>query len=672
MKRIDLHIHTISTNKDHTFEFDIKKLTKYVEKCNLNAIAITNHNLFDREQFEEIQRNLNIIVFPGIEIDLENGHIIVISNKENIDLFEEQCQKVTKSITNSNKYLSYDEFINIFSNIGDYLLIPHYKKHPALQQIYIKKLRENIFVGEVDSIKKFYLLKKKENDLVPVYFSDIRISEDMNEFPRRFTYINVQEISFNSIKYALKDKTKVFLNELKDDSQFVFNTDGLLASTKLNIIMGKRSSGKTYLLNNIQNNFSNSKIKYIKQFEITEKSGNETFDKITKIENEKITNEYIKPISEIISKVIDIDLDHDNDILNDYCEKLLDNAINTEKKDVFSSSKLFNETIYDSKENLELKELINAIICLLDSDTYKEIIDKHIGIDSLRNILEIFIKDKKVDMTNKKLKDFTDEIIKLIQDKLEIKSSVTSIPQTDFYNIIKNKIIIERFNNDIVKIMKNEIVYEKEVQRFKIRATKEIFKNVSTMKSCSGATGSLQVIFDNYYTTNPFEYIKQLRKAEVSLDSLGKAFIQIKYDVLNSKKSNISGGEKAEYNLIRELEDSLDYDMLLLDEPESSFDNPYLKEKINSIIKDISNKTTVFVSTHNNTIGVSNKADRLIYTYYDEETKKYKVYVGNFTDKKLIDCNGEEKNTRKVLMSCMEASDVTYTERRKIYDDLGI
>lgn len=68
------------------------------------------------------------------------------------------------------------------------------------------------------------------------------------------------------------DKNKVFLNDSKNDNEFIFSSDGLVASTKLNVIIGKRSSGKIYALNNIKEAFDTSNIKYIKQFEITKKS----------------------------------------------------------------------------------------------------------------------------------------------------------------------------------------------------------------------------------------------------------------------------------------------------------------------------------------------------------------------------------------------------------------
>lgn len=79
MKKIDLHIHTVQSISDRNFTFDLASLKEYVEKLEIDCIAITNHNLFDKVQFEKICQEIKIKVFPGIEIDLEGGHLLLIS-----------------------------------------------------------------------------------------------------------------------------------------------------------------------------------------------------------------------------------------------------------------------------------------------------------------------------------------------------------------------------------------------------------------------------------------------------------------------------------------------------------------------------------------------------------------------------------------------------------------
>ena len=54
MKKIDLHIHTVSSDLDAPFEFSLESLLNYLFEASLDGIAVTNHNLFRKEQFSEI------------------------------------------------------------------------------------------------------------------------------------------------------------------------------------------------------------------------------------------------------------------------------------------------------------------------------------------------------------------------------------------------------------------------------------------------------------------------------------------------------------------------------------------------------------------------------------------------------------------------------------------
>lgn len=98
MKKVDLHIHTVSSILDFPFNFDLLKLQKYVEIMKLDIIAITNHNLFDYEQFKEIVEKLNIIVLPGIEISLNTGHLLLISDNCELEDFNVKCNDICSCI----------------------------------------------------------------------------------------------------------------------------------------------------------------------------------------------------------------------------------------------------------------------------------------------------------------------------------------------------------------------------------------------------------------------------------------------------------------------------------------------------------------------------------------------------------------------------------------------
>ena len=87
MKKLDLHIHTVSTVSDRPFEFSMDILKQYVEERKIDVIAITNHNVFDLEQYRRIVSKLSdTIVLPGIEINIGNnaGHLLVIARQDDV------------------------------------------------------------------------------------------------------------------------------------------------------------------------------------------------------------------------------------------------------------------------------------------------------------------------------------------------------------------------------------------------------------------------------------------------------------------------------------------------------------------------------------------------------------------------------------------------------------
>ncbi len=111
------------------------------------------------------------------------------------------------------------------------------------------------------------------------------------------------------------------------------------------------------------------------------------------------------------------------------------------------------------------------------------------------------------------------------------------------------------------------------------------------------------------------EYLRTLLNNEnLFRADLYKLFVKISYRILNRDGFAVSGGERSEFRLLQEIADSQNYDILLIDEPESSFDNLFLKSDVNAIIKSIAATMPVVVVTHNSTVGASVGGDYLLYT----------------------------------------------------------
>ena len=143
-------------------------------------------------------------------------------------------------------------------------------------------------------------------------------------------------------------------------------------------------------------------------------------------------------------------------------------------------------------------------------------------------------------------------------------------------------------------------------------------------------------------------------------------YVQIADDIKNQIGEKPSGGEKAEFNLLKEIANAYKYDVLLIDEPEASFDNPFISENIVDIIKNISEKTTVCITTHNSTLAMMLNPDKIIFT----ENKKgiHKIYYGTMGDKIFKTVTGEEIISYDKILEVLEAGKEIYIEKGRKYE----
>ncbi len=583
MKKVDLHIHTVPSISDRDFFFSLNSLKDYVEKLELDCIAITNHNLFDKTQFEYISKELSIKVFPGIEIDLEAGHILLISENEDLQDFDLKCKKVTRLIKSKSDYITYEQLIEIFPSLSKYLLIPHYDKKPNIKVETLEKLGDNIFCGEVTSIRKFKACLTESDKLVPVIFSDCRFVENMLNFPTRQTYIDAAEDSLIAIKGCLFDKNKVYLSKEEGNEFFQATDDGIILSTGLNVIIGERSTGKTYTLEKITNGFEN--VKYIEQFSLLQ-NNEEKFKELVTTRHSLVSENYLKEFKDVIYEVNEVDVKSNNQDVEKYLDSLKKFASESDKLDSFSKCKLYNETKFELDDLENLKELIKATKLLLDNSEYKSIINKHISNNSLKELYFELIETYKTKHINNLEKIFVNDLSERIKDDLKIRSSSTSIEDIDFHKVQIDKIKVIKFNKIASNLQIEKIIDSKEIRGFKVIAKTRKFTGAQQLQKKSKSKQPFSEAFNNY--NNPYKFLISLKNIAIEETDYYKYFVDIEYKTLNKYGFPVSGGERSEFNLLHEISDALKHDILMIDEPESSFDNIFLKNEVNELIKEIS------------------------------------------------------------------------------------
>lgn len=668
MKKIDLHIHTVPSISDSHFEFCLDTMREYVTKLEIDCIAITNHNLFDLEQFKLISQELDIVVLPGIEINLEKGHLLLISENTELIDFDSKCKQVQNLIKEKEDCISVEMLTTIFPDLSRYLLIPHHDKKPNIPDETLRKLHPHILAGEVTSVRKFKANARDNTKLTPVIFSDARIRNDLRSFPTKQTFINLADISLRGIKSCFADKTKVCLTKSEGNDFFQVTDDGLYLSTGLNVILGERSTGKTHTLNRIIEAFED--VKYIEQFSLLQ-NDEEKFKKLLSSRHSTVNEYFLKEFKEVVADVRNIDLKANKLEVEKYISSLIKFASESDKLDSYSKATLFSEVLFSEVDLKNLVKIIEATTILIENTEYHYLIGKHLEIDSLKNLaIELMTKHTELNEANLQKRWLNDLITKVKAD-LRLKTATSPPIDIDFYNILIENEKVKRFIKVVSELQKEREIDRKEMRGFKVVARTKKFTGAQQMKNKSGRQLAFSIPFSKY--NNPYSFLNALKEIELEEIEYHKYFVEIEYQTLNKHNFPVSGGERSEFNLLHEIGDALQYDLLLIDEPESSFDNLFLKNDVNELLKSISTQIPVVIVTHNSTVGASIKPDYIVYTKKAivQQEIKYQIFSGYPSDKQLKSIDGEVIDNYDILLKCLEAGIEAYDERRdKTYEIL--
>ncbi|WP_447074362.1 hypothetical protein [Vibrio alginolyticus] len=672
MIKIDFHIHTVYTQSDPAFEYSFDTLKRYVLTSDLDCIAITNHNIFDRLQYEEIRSGLSIKVFPGIEVDLEGGHILVIANDNDVEDFSAKCDQVRLLIRYPSPSITIAEFRDIFKDLSKYILIPHYDKSPKIPLNIIKGL-DGITCGEVQSAKKFIQKYNDSDSLVPVLFSDQRMRDSLESFESKCTFINIESKEFSDIKRGLTKKDYVSLTRSEGNKFFEIADTGIKLSTGLNVILGKRSSGKSFTLEQIAANCGEDDVKYIKQFELLERNDErdqKEFDQTVSRNQSDYTERFLSQFKIVVDDVRSVNIKSDEKDLENYLSSLMDNANNQARQDIYSKTVMFSEHEYQLKQLKTLEELISSVEVLLENTQYTDIIEKSVTRDSLKSLYTDLVCKYKSDVLSNRKKQYVNSVVAKIQEELNYKASLKVVENIDFRKIALNRSKAEKFKFLVESLKQEKEIGRKDLFGYSVVAERGKFSGASELKKVWTQKPSLVSAYNSY--NEPFEYMNKLSEAGVDDVDIYKLFTKVTYKILNKYGTPVSGGERSEYRLLKNLHDAKDFDILLIDEPESSFDNVFLFESVNKKIKDLSKNMPVVVVTHNSTVGASISPDYLIYTSKTFENGEliHDVYYGHPTSKYLETNCGKKIENYQIQINSLEAGVEPYSVRGKDYENL--
>ncbi len=568
--------------------------------------------------------------------------------------------------------MSVDDLATLFGDLEHYLVIPHYDKEPAVRGEILQRLSPYVSTGEVDSPKKFIRAIRDDSKPTPLLCSDVRVSSDLPSFPTRHTFIDCGELTLGAIKQCLTDKGKVALSETEGNRLFSVFDDGQMLSTGLNVLFGERSTGKTYTLDRIEQAHEPGTVKYIRQFSLVQHDAEKyerEFNKHLQRQQSQIGDEYLSGFKTVLDDVMGIDLAASDRQVEQYVNSLLKAADESDRRDAFSKTLLFSESEFPTRDDTGFAELIESVRHLIENVEYRELIHRHIQPDDLKALAcELIELLWKRDFQRRK-QALVNELVRDIKDRLKLRTAAVQVEDVDLYRVAIEKKKVGRFC-EIVKWLQEEGTIRKEsIQRFTVVAEKSPFGGAGELRDASSVNTAFRDAFKVY--DKPYGFLRALiDKGDLPRSELYRLFVKISYRILNRDGYAVSGGERSEFRLLQEIKDAQNYDILLIDEPESSFDNLFLKSDVNEIIKRISESMPVVVVTHNNTVGASAAADYQLYASKEKEGERvvYRLYSGYPTDCQLNSIDGTTVSNYTITLNSLEAGSDTYDDRRSGYE----
>ena len=679
VQKIDFHLHTIASIKDSDFIFSLDWLRNYVEEMELDAIAITNHDLFDKENFEEITVALDKVkVYPGIELALDVGHVNIVFPIDCIDellTFSEWLSQIHQTQSDSitceqlcDQLPCWEKGIYIFE-LGKSKGI---KKVPGV-------LSSVVHVGGVSNQLRFNIAHNNPDSLVPCLFSDAHATDndtdnrnDIQKLRNKQTYLQIDSCEWEDIKRCLYDRNKVSIN--KDNLQDVININGVNISSGLNLVVGKRGTGKTHFLNKIKEEYSEDEYYEIKQFETAR--ADEYIEKQRKEQGlsalhswqGKYKNQFLKIKNYLNNN--ETEQENIECFLNDV-KRFANEMARSESSQKYL---LFKETEFEFSSIEYIETALSNIKGVIEKDEIWKLLSN--SVQKKNNFVDVYLELRNLYIEFRKDNEIKKKVNKIMT---EVKSTVTA--RTGISNIQEcsiNKIIhrqqlekkINEFLNSIVtkSPQKNELLhgYQIQVNLVPYESASQFQKEIGTKEAVNND------LMEAYKNKDFITFLNKLkRKNFYNEANFAEYLVRKEVKLLDSDGVPASGGQAVGFALMLRLNEAKNKPIILIDEPESSLDNAYIKNELNTELKQLARNSMVVVITHNSTLGTLLEPDYLIVTSKDNNGN-YSIMSGEFSSSKIKDSiNGLEEKSHDKFIEAMESGIDSYTKKGEIYENLN-
>lgn len=701
--KFDFHCHTRKVKKGDPPGRDVTPeiFAEKVNNANVGIVAITNHNVFDLDQYNELSEAAKATtqVWPGIELDVKSGtrkwHLLVIGNPKNLLDFYNATKKLIGGNSPENFSATFQDIFDSL-NACDVLYIPHFHKQPAISEeelIAIEKIvnQEHRILYETSDIRSLGVFASHGYRVI--LGSDV---QDWVTYEKcQFAELRLPVSSFSQFCLFTKRDTNV-VNQLLNTTESLSViakphqtvSFGLRLYKEVNILFGHKGTGKSQILKSISDSIRGQ------GFSLVSYAGSEKEDDFKKLLDTSNLQRSAKLVKSNGCESSFLFFKSWQDAtptpISRYFDWIRTNEANVNKSrmKITNTRKIpdYEPDIGATKSDYEKIKINAENILSIDLNKYLVTSEIRMFLDLLQKLsktveerlITVLIESYATTLTN-----FSIQRIKNIADK---NTSTVSRPSTaGFFDFATNRIglwnEVSNVLNDINDKQYSEEEYIGELEgkgKVSIRTLYKMLDKNSTANEFQPRTfrklqdlrKNLDELHQNIFTSRLQEILNEVNAACIDLEvNDTSCFLGVSKNVIDESNNPYlpSTGEKGVLLLQKAL--LAEADAYILDEPDLGMGNSYIelfiRPKISSLGK---NGKLVLVATHDANVAVRTLPYNSILRKHSNGV--FSTYVGNPFVDLLINIENPEDTLSwtQESLSVLEGSEEAFYERKTIYE----
>lgn len=702
--KVDLHCHTKATKNDGPGRNVTPELfAEKIALADVEVVAITNHNHFDLEQFNQLSKAAaSTQVWPGAELDIQGQfgkwHMLVIGNPGKAVAFAESIKKLVGDKAPKDCLWKFDQIWSEFA-ASDVLFVSHcHDKKPGITLQEIEQIRQI-----TNNDWRLYFEPKSLATLgiwsahgYPMLLgSDVK---DWNDYEKcRFSKLRLKVDSFDQfLLLAKRDRQVVetLLNASAPKTLQVSPHESVHFPIRLyndvNVIFGQKGTGKTQIVRSIENECTRTSISVASYY------GGEKYDEYDKIVDSSEIERNLSDFGRTDSIAELESILNWSDSLPTPLAKYVSwfsTKGNNSKKDRFKISEstilpVPSNAAYDKAKRI--KNLAESTVANWPLDTvagYLSEDDAITLVELLKRLNEAASEDALSKFIDKESTIRANAALAALKNAIDRKSGTISKPSsTGFLEFVMARIELkncldvvanaispsELKDNSYLGTLEDKgelrLVSRKRLLCSDSR-TSEFSVGINKLRSWKLAFERvLASIWTDDLASNIASFCSEAERTGVysACDFIGTS----RYVTLADGKTKYepSDGEKGILVIERKLREEAD--VYLLDEPELGMSNQYIDKVIRTRVQELASAgRTVVVSTHNANLAVRTLPYLSLYREHVGGLD-FKTYIGNPFVNKLVNISDptDEKEWSLVSMTTLEGGAEAFYDREAIYE----